>query len=673
MRILILTQRGSFEILGQQIKRLVVHDGWECEVLDWQKANAGSWDVVIALWWHAAYRGVLERVHANRCTVGAVFDLVSWTIGVAQSEGLRETLKKFDLLVVGNIQILSELRARYGSLPPAFVCETGADLRFPVAPFPQVFSALWAGNSHATSQEMDLKGLRIVREACDISGTPLLVADSAGEAGPRVPHDEMPGWYRQGSVYLVGSQSEGTPRTMLEALSCGRPVVTTRVGLASRLVHHGINGCVVDRTPQAMAEGIRYVRSMVGAHANRVQTSCRNAAEAWGDEASGRKWQEVIMTAAEGKWWRDAVIPQPGQPVPRPPVRKRVVQGDLEVMELKQHPIAAETLQGLVNEAERQQGVTSVRPVIRIASLHRFASRTMYIIEHLVSRFRFEVGVGPGDAVWSFYPFRDGEAAAASGLPFLLSMRGQFWHMSNDVIAKAVKVYDRATYITTLTVLLYQELTKQWPQLTRIQHSVVRNGHFIRNLIPSSTAIPTSQHKRPIVLCVTNFLFDGKRRAVAELARALDSARFNGSFLVAAQEPRKNQIPNLGRCGVYLGHVDDRFALYRTADVFLYHSYIDGQPTALIEAMSAGLPCVVGRAPHSGATEFVDHETTGLIFNHPDQGAAMAMRLLVRPSVARELGAAGRKWVSDNCRWDLSAKAYGAILDGLIGAKESTP
>jgi glycosyltransferase involved in cell wall biosynthesis len=52
--------------------------------------------------------------------------------------------------------------------------------------------------------------------------------------------------YHAIDLYVVSSRQEGGPKAILESMSSGIPVVTTRVGQAMDLVEHGRNGWIVD-------------------------------------------------------------------------------------------------------------------------------------------------------------------------------------------------------------------------------------------------------------------------------------------------------------------------------------------------------------------------------------------------------------------------------------------
>ncbi len=58
-------------------------------------------------------------------------------------------------------------------------------------------------------------------------------------------------------AYLVSSREEGGPKAVLEAMACGIPLVTTRVGMAADIVRHRENGWMagIDDV-QGLAEGL---------------------------------------------------------------------------------------------------------------------------------------------------------------------------------------------------------------------------------------------------------------------------------------------------------------------------------------------------------------------------------------------------------------------------------
>jgi glycosyltransferase involved in cell wall biosynthesis len=67
-------------------------------------------------------------------------------------------------------------------------------------------------------------------------------------------------------VFVMGSHWEGWPTAMVEALACGKPVVSTDIRAASTLVREGQNGCVIGgRDDRAFAEGIEQAAELASA------------------------------------------------------------------------------------------------------------------------------------------------------------------------------------------------------------------------------------------------------------------------------------------------------------------------------------------------------------------------------------------------------------------------
>ncbi len=69
----------------------------------------------------------------------------------------------------------------------------------------------------------------------------------------RVEQKELASWYRSSDLLVLPSHSEGTPVVVLEALSCGLPVVATRVGGIPEVVADGKTGRIIPpRSPQVL-------------------------------------------------------------------------------------------------------------------------------------------------------------------------------------------------------------------------------------------------------------------------------------------------------------------------------------------------------------------------------------------------------------------------------------
>ncbi|MDQ7013067.1 MAG: glycosyltransferase [Planctomycetota bacterium] len=73
---------------------------------------------------------------------------------------------------------------------------------------------------------------------------------------PRLPHGELLGRMQRCAVYAQTSAYEGHPKTVLEAMACGTPVVVTNGPGLGDVVDNGVTGIVTASTPEAVAAGL---------------------------------------------------------------------------------------------------------------------------------------------------------------------------------------------------------------------------------------------------------------------------------------------------------------------------------------------------------------------------------------------------------------------------------
>jgi glycosyltransferase involved in cell wall biosynthesis len=113
---------------------------------------------------------------------------------------------------------------------------------------------------------------------------------------------------RRFEIFCLTSNSEGLPNALLEAMSEGKAVIATRVGGIPEVVHHGINGWLIDPSDTA---GLRQAittllatdgaRERLGAAANATVShlSCASTA---------RRLSSLYHDAFNGKWPSAGII-----------------------------------------------------------------------------------------------------------------------------------------------------------------------------------------------------------------------------------------------------------------------------------------------------------------------------------------------------------------------------
>jgi len=76
----------------------------------------------------------------------------------------------------------------------------------------------------------------------------------------KIPHKEMPKVYNKMDVFMVASEEDGTPNPALEAMACGIPVISNKIGNMPELIVDGWNGFIVPKKIGAYVKKIKYFK-----------------------------------------------------------------------------------------------------------------------------------------------------------------------------------------------------------------------------------------------------------------------------------------------------------------------------------------------------------------------------------------------------------------------------
>lgn len=150
--------------------------------------------------------------------------------GIRGNQGFNKAkafLKYFDIVHVSNRSLLNRV-CKYNH--NVFLLYPGVDVSLfrPMLELrPRHFTVGWAGDSDKT-----MKNSHLLPKL----GYSYKVATKRNY----VPHGEMPFFYNSLSAYAHFSSHEGCNRTIIEAMACGLPVVSTAAGVASRVLHRAL-------------------------------------------------------------------------------------------------------------------------------------------------------------------------------------------------------------------------------------------------------------------------------------------------------------------------------------------------------------------------------------------------------------------------------------------------
>jgi len=212
---------------------------------------SGSFDVLFDMnYGHVAVvRGELSRRKSK-----AIF-LVSFNNGWPQRRDyFNRVCANAHAVIINNL----EFWQRAGSLTGTYHISNGVDRRTFMYRVPmknRPLRVVWIGSDyHRKLKGYDSLLVPLAARLQGIAETDFRVVDPYGKKHSQV---ELASWYNDSSVYVVASETEGTPNPALEAASCGCVLVTTRVGNMPELVRHGENGIFVERTLDSLVEGVK--------------------------------------------------------------------------------------------------------------------------------------------------------------------------------------------------------------------------------------------------------------------------------------------------------------------------------------------------------------------------------------------------------------------------------
>ena len=236
-------------------------------------------------------------------------------------------------------------------------------------------------------------------------------------------------------------------------------------------------------------------------------------------------------------------------------------------------------------------------------------------------------------------------ARLAFGVPFVLSYGAQYQviarlhgrsrrHLTKWVWLERVALR-LASAVLVSNPMLAIHLQARYPKARIIAH-----GNWIDTKLfcPDGTSAPAGQNPGPI-LYVGRLVKEKNLLPLATIAWVTP----RWTIRLVGEGPLAEGFRRL-RCQVPGPIPWERLPEeYRAAGVFCLPSFTEGNPKALLEAMSCGAACVVSDRVEG----VVRHGETGLVFGAEDQRSLLdaLRRVLSDRELARKLGSAAREWV----------------------------
>jgi glycosyltransferase involved in cell wall biosynthesis len=73
----------------------------------------------------------------------------------------------------------------------------------------------------------------------------------------QVPNNELPDYMNRSKIYVIPSHYEGHPKSLIEAMSCGMPVIGADSPGIREIIHHGKNGLLCGTDFESICQAIQ--------------------------------------------------------------------------------------------------------------------------------------------------------------------------------------------------------------------------------------------------------------------------------------------------------------------------------------------------------------------------------------------------------------------------------
>lgn len=263
MKILLVADRPgwAYDILAHSICSHSVHDVSIQYVVDirdnLEQSNFEEFDVVFFFLWYDGMRyGPRIKGFSFEKSIVGIHSIASWENRGYTKDHVVQVCNQFAAAGYISEEIGDILKLDRGFFTPNGV-EASLFQPSPIG-FEKPLRLMWVGNP-SSAHHGENKGFHsIVKPVIESFDATDVVLYTASPNNP-VAREDMGAFYRSNHALICSSRTEGGPMPVIEALACGRPVITTSVGVVPEVVVHGTNGLVYERSRRGLKEAINFM------------------------------------------------------------------------------------------------------------------------------------------------------------------------------------------------------------------------------------------------------------------------------------------------------------------------------------------------------------------------------------------------------------------------------
>jgi glycosyltransferase involved in cell wall biosynthesis len=164
--------------------------------------------------------------------------------------------------------------------------------------------------------------------------------------------------------------------------------------------------------------------------------------------------------------------------------------------------------------------------------------------------------------------------------------------------------------------------------------------------------------------CVTGRCTRGRARS----ARPLGAGRSGGERAVLEQKARELNLSDRVRFTGYITE-EEKIELYRTADIFVFPTLLEGFGMVATEAMACGCPVIASDV--ASLPEIIEEGKSGYLapLNNVSAWQEAIMKIVSSPKLRTAMSERSKAIVAEKFSWDRSARQQIEVMEKIKASK----
>ena len=200
------------------------------------------------------------------------------------------TLKRFSRISVNNTILFNEFKNNIERLyytpngvDRSLFCFSNKSLGSPI-------KIGWVGNMDRAAKNYENIVLPLTKYKFNNVVFSILATSKYDNPKNMLTSEKMLEYYRSLDFLMITSTTEGTPNPGLEALSCGIPLITTRVGNMIEIIEHDKNGVFCNPIKESFIDAINSISSVSSDKYNSMRIAANDSMMSWDWGVKSKEW-----------------------------------------------------------------------------------------------------------------------------------------------------------------------------------------------------------------------------------------------------------------------------------------------------------------------------------------------------------------------------------------------